>query len=750
MLTRREFAALPLAALAAAETPARFRLPLDGSWLFSGPGVPETPVTLPHCVAKLGWQDWDPARWQAVWTYRKRFRLPRDFTGRRVFLKFDGVMTGATATINGHGLPPHRGGYLPFQYEVTEYLRPGENELSVAVDGRWSNVPPDGSPRGPVSVDYLEPAGIWRAVTLEAVPQTFLRDVFARPVDVLAPNRRVEVIVSVAQGHALGAAIRTELLDGSRVIAHAGQSASAGTVTLPLTNLGNIALWHPDTPRLYEVVTTLSIGGRAQQQHRTRIGFRDARFEVDGFFLNGSRYRLFGLNRHELYPYTGKAMPDRVLRRDAEILRRDFHCNIVRCSHYPQSEAFLDRCDELGLMVWEEIPGWQYLGDASWKELAVRDTRQMVLRDRNHASIVIWGVRINESANDAALYAQTTEVAKSLDPSRPASGSMTSNSAKTWSTEWHEDVFAFDDYHARPDGTVDILEPVPGVPYMLAEAVGQYNYTARKGFDAKYRRTADLALQQIQAVRHAQAHDRAAAWPRCAGVIAWCAFDYGSLVNSSRALKTPGIADTFRVPKLGAAFYQTQVSPAVQPVIAPAFYWGAAPPGRNAAIFSNCERLTVSLDGKEIAALQPDREHFPRLDYPPFFCDLETPGVELRINGYVGGKVAISRSFSSDKNADRFALAADDSELIADGADATRLVFRVTDRFGAPRALAGGEVTFEITGPGTIVGDNPFDLAAAGGVGAVWIRSKAQTAGRIAVTATHSTLGPQTASIRVR
>jgi beta-galactosidase len=79
--------------------------------------------------------------------------------------------------------------------------------------------------------------------------------------------------------------------------------------------------------------------------------------------MAGSRYRWFGLNRHELYPYVGKAMPDRVLRRDADILRRDFHCNIVRCSHYPQSEAFLDRCDELGLMVWEEIPGWQYIGD---------------------------------------------------------------------------------------------------------------------------------------------------------------------------------------------------------------------------------------------------------------------------------------------------------------------------------------------------------------------------------------------------
>jgi beta-galactosidase len=744
MITRREFAALPLAALAAAQQ----RTPLDGPWLFSGPGVPETPVTLPHCVAELGWQDWDPAAWQKVWTYRKRFTVPAEYRGLRVFLKFDGVMVGATPTINGHALAEHLGGYLPFEYEITEHLKPGENELSIAVDGHWRNVPPQGSPRGPISVDYLEPAGIWRDISLYAVPNMFLRDVFARPVDVLDPKRRLEA--TVTQAHGLRAKVRTELLDGTRVVAAAEQTTAADTVTLTLDTLANLSLWHPDHPRLYDLVTTLSYDGRVQHQRRTRVGFRDARFEVDGFFLNGSRYRLFGLNRHELYPYVGKAMPDRVLRRDAEILRRDFHCNIVRCSHYPQSEAFLDRCDELGLMVWEEIPGWQYLGDATWKELAVRDTRQMVLRDRNHPSIVIWGVRINESANDPELYAHTTAVAKSLDPSRPTSGSMTSNSKKTYTTDWHQDVFAFDDYHAEPDGSVGIFEPVPGVPYLLAEAVGQFNYTNRKNFDAKYRRTADIALQQAQALRHAQAHDRAAVWPRCAGVIAWCAFDYGSLVNSSRALKTPGIADTFRVPKLGAAFYQSQVSPQVQPVIAPSFYWDDARPGKDAAIFSNCDRLDIFLDGKPLATPQPARDRFPNLLYPPFFCDLDVHGTELRIDGHVGDRIALSRSFSTDRTRDRFVLTADDSELIGDGSDATRLVFQVTDRFGGPRAFAGGEVKLAISGPGQIVGDNPFHLADSGGVGAVWIRTQPKSSGRIVVTATHSTLGVETAAIRVR
>ena len=364
---------------------------------------------------------------------------------------------------------------------------------------------------------------------------------------------------------------------------------------------------------------------------------------------------------------------------------------------------------------------------------------------------------MSSDLNDPPLYRRTSEAAHSLDDSRPTSGSMTPSSSKDWQERWHQDVFAFDDYHAAADGSVGIRDPLPGVPYMLAEAVGQFNYSKGKTFDAKYRRIADVTLQQAQALRHAQAHDRGMALPHLSGVIAWCAFDYGSLVNSDRAVKYPGVADVFRIPKLGASFYQAQVSPKVRPVIILNFYWDFGPetprgPGNHCAIFSNCDRLAIFIDGKQTATLQPDRAAFPHLKYPPFFCDLTvdltTP--ELRIDGYAGNRLALSRSFSPDRTKDQFFLAADDEELLGDGSDATRLVFKTVDRFGALRPFAGGEVAFEVAGPGAIVGDNPFQLTDSGGVGAVWIKTFPKSSGRMVVTAAHSLLGSKSVTIKIQ
>ena len=747
---------------------AGYSFPLDQNWLFGGqwngdsnylqPGYDETgfeTVTLPHCVAKLSWEGWVPDDWAGVWVYRRHFAARDEFKNRRVFLDFDGVMSRALPMLNGHALPEHIGGYLPFHYEITGMLQE-KNVLGVAIDSRWLSVPPDGYERGPNEIDFLEPGGIVRSVRLRAVPQIFIADVFAKPVKVLDADRRVEVTCKIDAAALPYTPLRlqVDMMDGDRRVATDSKTVAISQTgqiqaSLVLSDLGNVKLWDTDTPQLYDIVATLYADDQPLHDYRVRIGLREARFDLDGFFLNGRRLQLFGLCRHELLPYTGFAMPPRVMRRDAEILKHEFNCNAVRCSHYPQSPAFLDACDELGLMVWEELPGWHYIGNQTWQDLAVRDVQDMVRRDRNRPSVIIWGVRINESRNVPEFYKRTTAAAKELDDTRPASGAMDMYSLKGWS----EDVYAFNDYtHNEKTGKLELKQPLPGVPFLLTETVGQL-VGIGPSIAHKYRRSGDVALQVKQAVYHAQAHEQAAANPRFCGVIAWCAFDYPSGENPYNQIKTPGVADIFRIPKLGATFYQAQVSPDVRPVIEPNFYWDFGPqtpngPGKNAAIFSNCDRLEIFVGREKVASVTPDRENFPHLKYPPFFCDLEIPSSgnpkavppELRIDGYTGDNLALSRSFSGDISRDKFTLAADDETLNADGSDATRLVFRVLDRYGAQRPFMNGAVVFHLSGPGVIVGDNPFTLLDdSGGVGAVWIKSLADCPGTIVVRATWST-----------
>lgn len=753
--------------------PAVFRYDMNQNWLFGGefkqealrPGFEDESfrkVTLPHCVNDLSWHNWDPYTWERLWIYRRHFDLPQESKGRRIFLNFEAVMVGTTPVVNGHGFPQYLCGYLPSRFEITDYVKETGNVLAVQVDSRWSNTPPEGSPEGPRRIDYLEPGGIIRPAYLEIVPRTYIADVFAKPVKVLGAHRRVEVTCTIDAAGAIpeNTEMEVELREGETVIARAKEKANIESVgrsrvMLTLTKLGNIKLWSPDNPQLYNVVTTLLVGGHPVHDYQVRIGFREARFELDGFFLNGKRLQIFGLNRHELFPYVGFAMPKRVMHQDAEILRHELNCNMVRCSHYPQSEAFYNACDELGLMVWEEVPGWGYVGDEAWKERLVGDLTEMVTRDRNHPSIVIWGVRANESNNQPELYRKTKAIADSLDGTRQTSGTMTSDSTKGW----HQEVFAMDDYRAGPEGGPLIGAPPEGVPYLVTEAVGTYNYKdPKKGFGLKYRRTGDIFFQQAQAIWHAQAHDRAAANPRISGVLAWLSFDYESLKNAYNTVKCPGVLDIFRIPKLGASYYLAQVSPDVHPVIEPDFYWdfGARTPhgpGKNSAIFSNCGRLDLFVDGKRYVSLKPDSSRFRNTKYPPFFVDLELSGAgkpELRIDGFVGNKLVLSKSYSSDPSEDRFLASVDDEEIFGDGSDSTRLVFMVTDKFGTPRLLAGGEVTFKLTGPGIMVGDNPFLLDDSGGVGATWIKSMPNSSGRIKLDVAHSFYGTKSIEVNVK
>jgi beta-galactosidase len=756
--------------------PAARTLPLSADWLFGGefadgsdqPGFDDglfDRVTLPHTVTALSWRQWDPASWERSWIYRRHFDLPPELAGLRLFADFDGALTEADVTLNGQAAGRFQGGYLPFGQEITDLVKARDNVLAVQLDGRFGiDVPPDRPGQDAVSVDFWQPGGIYRQARLRAVPQIFIADVFARPTNVLdAEGRTVEVQVTLDAAVAAqpDARITAELRDGVRVIGSSAVQAAITqqgqtTVTASLTGLQDVVLWDVDRPHLYEVVVTLEVGGRPLHDYSVRIGFREARYAKDGFFLNGRRLKLFGVNRHQFFPFAGGAMPDRVQRKDAEILRNELNCTMVRCSHYPQSEAFLDACDELGLLVWEEAPGWGYLGDDAWKDAAVRDVGAMVRRDRNHPAVIVWGSRLNETNDDVPLYTRTNDLAHSLDPSRPTVGAM---AGRHDTPNYLEDVFSQNDYSTStgPDGKQqpELMPPRTDRPYMVSETVGTLSGPAKY-----YRRTDPQDVQQGLATAHARVHNIAASDDRYCGVLAWGGYDYPSgNGNQYQGVKYIGVADLFRVLKPGAAIYQSQVDPNQRPVIQPAFYWDFGPVSPvtslpTAMVCSNLDRLEVYVEDRHHATVTPDTTGYGNLRYPPSFVDFSgvdgSTHPELRIDGYLGSRKVASRRFSSDPSTDRLHVAADDTELVGDGSDATRVEFRAVDKYGAPRPYVGGQVELSVSGPAELLGDNPFPFADTGGAAAVWVRTLRNSPGTVTVRAAHPGLGRAQAAIRVR
>ncbi len=769
-------ASLPLIALigdtsSSEPRPTNLIFSLNSDWLFGGQynsGSESTfyddsgfaRVTVPHAVTPLSWRDWDVNAWQQVWIYRRHFNggplLASQPPGNRILVDFDGVMVNASVVINDRAVATHQGGYLPFSAELTGHVTSGDNLLSVVVDSRSLPVPPISNGHGPASIDFFQPGGIYRDVSLRVLPKAFLSDLFALPVNVLSSQRRVDVectIDSALTNQATGT-LHVELMDGSRQIASQSTAVDLGspgvtTTKLSLTRLERVSLWSTETPQLYTVRATLAVRGVGSHSITRRIGFREASFRPDGFYLNGERLQLFGLNRHQLYPYAGMAMPARVQRKDAEILKNEFNCNMVRCSHYPQSPSFLDACDELGLLVWEEAPGWHDVSaSAAWQDLVVQNVRDMVTRDRSRPSVVIWGTRLNETADLPGLWAATRLAAAELDGSRPSSGAMSTHA----DTEWNEDVFAFNDYHVNKKTGEPALEPpLPGSPYLITETVGVVETTPQH-----FGWTDPPALLARQAALHAQAQSQARSHPSYSGMLAWAGFDYASPLGLGLGgIKWAGVADSFRIPKPAAAIYQSQLDPSVRPVIVPVFFWesGGTLTGP-AMIASNCEQLEIFIDGVHLTTAHPafGSPRYGGLDHPPFLIAFPVrPPVrapELLIVGYVGGMRVAEVRMSSDPADDTLAMTADDATISADGSDATRVVFRAVDSHGNQRRYPVGQVALTLSGPGTLIGDNPFAFAAYGGLGAVWIRSLAGQPGIITLGASHPDLG--LAEVKVR
>ncbi len=541
-------------------------------------------VRLPHTTAETPFHYFDESIYQAISGYRRVFTPEENWRGKTVLLTVEAAGHQAEVFLNGQSLLVHNCGYTAFQINLEPHVKWGEeNILVIKVDSNETlNMPPFGH-----VIDYMTYGGLYREVYLDICPAVYISDVFAKVSDVrpVSVNRGggVTVTSGVAADDIVIAQIGDAVLDceitmGGNVSKCSGSfgsdaSASVDVKNVPLQirqslhtpdgevvvqfsmgetkhNLKNVKLWSPDSPALYILRTEMYEGEKLLDIQQTRIGIREIDFKADGLYINGKKEKIRGLNRHQCFPYVGYAMPKSMQRKDAEILKEELGVNAVRTSHYPQSHYFLDRCDELGLLVFTEIPGWQHIGDEAWKAQAVKNTEEMVLQYRNHPSIFVWGVRINESMDDDTFYQKTNDTAHRLDSTRPTSGvRFIQNSSLL------EDVYSYNDF--SHDGTNEgcmkkgKVTPDKTKGYLVSEYNGHMFPT--KSFDSEEHRVEHL-------LRHAKVMDAWYGQEDIAGGFGWCMFDYNTHKDfgSGDRICYHGVMDMFRNPKLAAALYASQ------------------------------------------------------------------------------------------------------------------------------------------------------------------------------------------------
>ena len=411
------------------------------------------PVTVPHANKEIPYNYFDEKMYQFVSCYRRSIKLSKEYENQCIFIDFEGVMTYAEVYFNGELLGSHKGGYTPFSINLTGKIKfDEENTLVVKVDStERADIPPFG-----FVIDYLTYGGIYREVSLRIVDKIYISNVFGKPKDAMLDKKRVVTTVFINNTSGPGKNVKIEaiLLKCEKIIKKVKTSMlldNENEIELELNELENIEVWDIDSPNLYDLKVSITSEEVELDSFVTRIGFRDAKVTENGFYLNGKKVKIRGLNRHQAFPYVGYAMPARVQRKDADILKYELHLNTVRTSHYPQSRHFLNRCDEIGLLVLEEIPGWQHIGNKEWKKVACENVKEMIVRDWNHPSIFLWGVRINESKDDHDFYKETNRIAHDLDDTRQTGGIRCH-----MNSELLEDVYTMNDF--THSGKEDVLQ----------------------------------------------------------------------------------------------------------------------------------------------------------------------------------------------------------------------------------------------------------------------------------------------------
>ena len=547
-------------------------------------------VTLPHSVCETPLHYFDEIDYQKLSTYQKNLFAPDEWQDKRIVLTFDGAAHRAEVYLNGRVIKSHDCGYTAFSVELTDKLNINEDNLiTVKLDSRETlDQPPFG-----FVIDYMTYGGLYRDVYLEITEKSAFTDVFFKPeVNNISEtsengNGKLSVQFSITDSadrdlfnNELSVRVGmtpyfTDATDNvektvdqktvdQKIIEQklSYEMLQKGELDRSIMDnklpdylevsgqVSDIRLWSPEKPSLYTVSIELIGNGEIIDTYTSTIGFRQAEFRADGFYLNGQKYKIRGMNRHQSFPYVGYAMPESMQRYDAEILKNEIGVNAVRTSHYPQSHYFIDECDKIGLLVFTEIPGWQHIGSKKWQDQAVYNVYDMVTQYRNHTSIILWGVRINESEDNDGFYSRTNRLCHLIDPTRQTGGVRCRTADKN--TNIQEDVFTYNDFVHSGQNQGCLKKEKSTNDMNKGYLVSEYNghmYPTKK-YDSEEHRLAHT-------LRHANVLNAVAEESDIAGSFAWCMFDYNTHKDfgSGDRICYHGVCDMFRNLKSAAYVY---------------------------------------------------------------------------------------------------------------------------------------------------------------------------------------------------
>jgi len=718
-------------------------------------------VSLPHGLEYLPIDASGGVNYQGAAWYRKHFTPHKALKGKKLFLHFEAIMGKSKIWVNGNLVNEHFGGFLPVIADVSKYLKWGsDNVIAVLADNSDDPLYLPGKPQA--ELDYCYFGGIYRDCWLVAHNEVFITDpnyenevagggLFVSYNNVSEKSAVVNLKLHLRneQKAKFAGSVEYELMDktGKIVISSSDKlliNNVAATYSMKSLNVKSPNLWSPESPYLYHLnIRVKDAKGKVVDGYMRRIGIRGIEFkQKDGLWLNGKPYhdKLIGVNRHQDFAVVGNALANSTHWRDAKKMR-DAGLKVIRNAHYPQDPAFMDACDELGLFVIVNTPGWQFWNNAPiFSERLYSDIRNMVRRDRNCASLFFWEPVLNETSYPVEFAKNAAEIVTNEYP-YPYSNSACDDGA---------DGSQYFSLLLRP---MNVLNPEK--TYFVREWGDNVDDWIAQNSDSRVNRSWGEVPMLVQAAHYGKPGEVNTKWPITAvsssskngdkakplyngiclenlytaprqivGACLWHAFDHQRGYHSVPFLG--GLMDAFRQPKYSFYMFQSQRSviksdlmAETGPMVYIAHDMSPFSPA-DVTVYSNCDevRLTFLKDGKPLT-YKKESGRIGMPSPPIIFNELfdfmsckrkaragKQSEVFLLAEGLIDGKVVSTHKVTPSQRSEKIVLWLDNEgvDLVANGSDFVTVVAGIADKDGVIKRLSNEQVKFEIEGEGRLMG----------------------------------------------